>query len=72
MKPHVFTPLHPARGGIADSAEALPAHWAGRFDPTVFIAGHEPEVITFPVVYVRPLSGVAICARPWNARGPRS
>ncbi len=45
MMPPVFTSLNPARSGMADYAEALLAHEAGRFDPTVFIAGHEPSAL---------------------------
>jgi glycosyltransferase involved in cell wall biosynthesis/SAM-dependent methyltransferase len=43
MRLAVFTPLNPARSGIADYSEALLPHLAGRFDLTVFIDDYEPS-----------------------------
>lgn len=43
MRLAVFTPLNPARSGIADYSEALLPHLAARFDLTVFIDDYEPS-----------------------------
>ncbi len=43
MRLAVFTPLNPARSGIADYSEALLPHLAARFDLTVFIDDDEPS-----------------------------